>query len=104
MEKIAFKMKLKPGTEAEYRKRHDYIWPELKAALKEAGIADYTIFLDRETNILFAVQKRASSEKSDSLPELPIMKKWWDHMKDLMEVNPDNSPVVTPLEKVFHIE
>ncbi len=97
-------MKLKPGFEKEYKKRHDEIWPELEKALKEAGISDYSIYLDRDTHTLFGVQRRESSEKTDRLPELPIMKKWWDYMKDLMEVNPDNSPVVTPLEKVFHMD
>ena len=97
-------MKLKPGFEKEYKKRHDEIWPELKKALKEAGISDYSIYLDRDTHTLFGVQRRESSKKTERLSELPIMKKWWDYMKDLMEVNPDSSPIVTPLEKVFHMD
>ena len=59
MKRHAFKMKLKPGNEAEYKKRHEDIWPELTKLLTESGISDYTIFLDRETNILFAVQLQA---------------------------------------------
>lgn len=102
MKRHAFKMKLKPGFEAEYRKRHDEIWPELSLALREAGVSDYSIFLDAETLTLFAVQKLASDHTADLLPSSPIVQKWWDHMADIMEVNPDNSPVCIPLCEVFH--
>lgn len=104
MKRNAFKLKLKPGFEAEYRKRHDEIWPELEKALHEAGISDYSIFLDRETLILFGVQKLTDDNTSDTLPQQEIMRKWWDYMADIMEVNPDNSPVCLPLEEVFHMD
>ena len=104
MEEIAFTMQLKPGVVAEYKRRHDEIWPELSAALTEAGIRDYSIYLDPATGTLFAVQKRTVNHTADRLPTLPIMKRWWAYMADLMAVNPDNSPVVTPLERVFHAE
>jgi L-rhamnose mutarotase len=102
MTRNAFKMKLKPGFEAEYRKRHDEIWPELSRALTEAGVSDYSIFLDAETLTLFAVQKLADGHTADLLPSAPIVRKWWDFMADIMEVNPDNSPVCVPLSEVFH--
>lgn len=103
MQKVAFKMKLKPGFEQEYQKRHDEIWPELSALLKESGISDYSIFLDEETNTLFAVQKQ-SGQSSQDLGQTEIVKKWWAYMADLMETNPDNSPVSVPLKEVFHLE
>jgi L-rhamnose mutarotase len=95
-------MKLKPGFEAEYRKRHDAIWPELSQVLTDAGVSDYSIFLDPETLTLFAVQKLADGHTADQLPSHPVVRKWWDSMADLMEVNPDNSPVCVPLSEVFH--
>lgn len=104
MRRQAFKMKLKPDNKEEYINRHDEIWPELEKALVDAGISDYSIFLDKETGTLFAVQKLEDYFEGQTLAELPIMKKWWAHMADLMEVNPDNSPVVDPLEEVFHME
>lgn len=104
MEKYAFTMKLKPGYEKEYKLRHDEIWPELVSELKAAGIADYSIFLDSETRILFGVLKRADTHTMDDLPNKAIMQKWWAHMADIMESNADNSPVVQPLKKVFHME
>ena len=97
-------MKLKPGCEAEYQKRHDEIWPDLSKALAEAGISDYSIFLDRETLALFAVQKLADRHSADRLPGHPIVKKWWAFMADIMETNPDNSPVCTELPEVFHAD
>jgi L-rhamnose mutarotase len=101
MQEIAFTMKLKKGFEQEYKKRHDEIWEELSSTLYEAGIRDYAIYLDENTGTLFAVQRRIEGHTTDSLPELPIMKKWWAFMADIMEVNLDNSPVVVPLTCVF---
>jgi L-rhamnose mutarotase len=104
MERVAFKMKLKPGYEAEYKRRHDAIWPELEDVLSEAGIRDYSIFLDRDTLTLFAVQKRADDYQDDAITSHPVVRKWWDYMADIMETHPDNAPVTTSLEEVFHLE
>ena len=101
-EEIAFVMYLKKGNEAEYQRRHDEIWPALSAALIEAGILDYQIFLDAASGVLFAYQKRRSDHRVDLLPGLPIMQEWWAFMADIMEVNPDNSPVAKLLQRVFH--
>lgn len=95
-------MKLKPGFEAEYKKRHDEIWPELSVELSAAGVSDYSIFLDEETLTLFAVHKLTDGHTADQLPESEIVKKWWAYMADIMETNPDNSPVCVPLKEVFH--
>ena len=103
MEKYAFRMRLNPGCAAEYKARHDAIWPELSALLKQAGVSDYSIHLDPETNILFGVLTRPKNHGMAALPEHPVMKKWWAHMADIMESNPDNSPVVKDLVPVFHL-
>ncbi len=102
MEEIAFTMQLLPGAAAEYQRRHDEIWPELTNALHAAGIRDYSIFLDVSSGRLFGVQKRVAGHTADDLPGLAVMARWWAYMADLMETNPDNSPVVTPLARVFH--
>ena len=104
MTRNAFTMKLKKGFETEYRKRHDEIWPELSEELKKAGIYDYSIFLDEDTGTLFAVQKLSQDNTAGELPQKAIVKKWWDFMADIMDVNPDNSPVCIPLKEVFHID
>lgn len=97
-------MKLKPGCEVEYEKRHRAIWPEPVKLLKETGVSDYYIFWDKETNLLFAVQEQGGESGSQDLGTNPIVKKWWDYMADIMDVNPDNSPVSIPLKEVFYME
>ena len=97
-------MRLKPGCEEEYRRRHHAIWPELERELRAAGISDYSIYLDRRTGSLFAIQKLSDNNTADELPKLDIMAKWWAYMADIMETNLDNSPVCMPLEEVFHLD
>lgn len=103
MPKIASKMKLYKGFAEEYKKRHNPIWPELSALLKDTGISDYSIFLDEETDILFAVLTVDDEQSLESLKHESIMKKWWDYMQDIMETNEDNSPVSIPLQEVFYL-
>ena len=103
MQRVAFKMKLFEGYEAEYKKRHDEIWPELRVLLKETGIREYSIFLDIETNTLFGYLSVADTKKLDGLPREPVIKKWWAYMKDIMESNPDHSPVSISLKEVFYM-
>lgn len=104
MQRLAFKMHLKAGQKEEYKKRHDEIWPELKQLLKDAGVSEYSIFLDEETNLLFAFQKVSGEGGSQDLGQTKIVQKWWDYMADIMDVNLDNSPVSIPLEEVFYME
>lgn len=104
MKRLAFKMYLKEGQKAEYKKRHGQIWTELKQLLKEAGICEYSIFLDEETNTLFAFQKVGGEGGSQDLGKTEIVKKWWAYMADIMQVNSDNSPVLIELEEVFYME
>jgi L-rhamnose mutarotase len=103
MKRVAFKMKLFRGQEAEYKRRHDAIWPELQQLLKNAGIAEYSIFLDEDTLDLIGVLKIVAIENMDIIAELPIMRKWWDYMKDIMETNPDNSPTSISLKEIFYM-
>lgn len=103
-QKYAFRMRLNPGMKAEYKRRHDEIWPELVALLKGAGIRDYSIHLDEETNLLFAVLWRSDGHRMDDLPLDPVMRRWWAHMADLMETKPDHEPVAVLLETVFHMD
>jgi len=104
MNKIAFKMKLRHGFKDEYKRRHNAIWPELKASLTEAGVMDYTIYFDEETDSLFAVQTNSGKNSSQDLSGNPIVKRWWKYMADIMETNADHSPETHPLEEVFHMD
>ncbi len=102
--RIGFKMKLNPGFVEEYKKRHNDLWPELHKLLKDSGISEYSIFFDEETNFLFAFQKQAGDQGSQDLGKTEIVQKWWKYMADIMDTNPDNSPVSSPLAEVFYME
>ncbi len=102
--RFGFKMKLFPGFKEEYRKAHAEIWPELVRLLKEQGIGNYSIWLDEETNTLFAYQEQPGESSSQDLSTTEIVRKWWKYMADVMETNPDNSPISIPLEEVFYME
>ena len=104
MQRIAFTMKLLPGFEAEYRRRHDAIWPELSTLLRDTGIHEYSIFLAPGTLTLFAYLQVADSQKLDLLPQEPVMQRWWAYMKDITESNSDYSPVTVALKEVFYHE
>ena len=104
MQRSAFKMYLNPGMKEEYKKRHDAIWPEMKELLKEAGISEFSIFLDEETNTLFAFQKISGERGSQDLGKNEVVQRWWKLMADIMRTHSDNSPVSIELEEVFHLE
>ncbi len=104
MTRVAFAMKLKPGFAAEYRRRHDAIWPDLVRELEEAGVSDYSIYLEESTGTLFAVQKVKDHNTADLLPSSAVVRKWWASMADIMETNPDNSPASVPLREMFHMD
>jgi L-rhamnose mutarotase len=100
----AFLMRLKPGNQAEYEKRHNPIWPELQAVLKAHGVSNYSIFLDAPTEKLFGYAEIESEERWQAIALTEICQRWWAHMRDLMDTNADNSPVSIELNEVFHID
>lgn len=104
MQRHTFKMFLNAGMKAEYKKRHDEIWPELSTLLTDTGISNYSIHLDEETNILFGYLERRDDHRMDDLPNHPVMKKWWAYMKDIMAYNSDGTPVAIPLNEVFFLK
>jgi L-rhamnose mutarotase len=103
-EQIAFRMKVNPGQAAEYRKRHDEIFPELAKALKDAGVSDYSIWHDPESNHLFGILTRTDDHTMDAMPETEIMQRWWKHMADIMATDADNVPVQINLKRMFYLK
>ncbi len=103
MQRHAFTMRLNKGMEAEYTRRHDEIWPDLVDLLHEAGISNYSIHLDAETNTLFGYLERREDHTMDDLPNHPVMQKWWAYMGDIMATNPDGSPIAIPLAETFYM-
>jgi L-rhamnose mutarotase len=104
MERYAFKMFLKPGMEAEYKRRHDEIWPELVDLLHAVGISEYSIYLDPDTNTLFGVLLRRQNHGMENLPDHPVMQRWRVYMADIMRTNDRGEPVAIPLESVFYLK
>ncbi|MFT4021363.1 MAG: L-rhamnose mutarotase [Acinetobacter sp.] len=103
MQIIANRMQVNAGQEAEYKRRHDEIWPELAQLLKAKGVHEYRIFLDEETCALFAILMVENRESLNDLPSHPVMQKWWAYMKDIMPSNSDFSPVSVELKEVFYL-
>ena len=100
----AFQMKLFPGMEEEYRRRHDALWPEMKEKLHAYGGRNYSIFLDRETLTLFGTIEIESEEEWARSADTEICRRWWHYMADIMETNPDESPVSVDLVPMFHLD
>ncbi|WP_142786626.1 L-rhamnose mutarotase [Changchengzhania lutea] len=99
----AFKMKVFPEKIEEYVKRHNPIWEDLKSLLKDHGVHNYSIFLDKETHCLFGYAEIDSEEKWQQIAYTEICQKWWVSMSNLMATNPDNSPLSLDLDEVFHM-
>lgn len=102
--RLAFKMKLKPGCEEEYRRRHAALWTEMRDVLKKSKVGNYSIFYDPDTMTLFAYQEAEDDSSSQDLGADPIVRKWWHYMSDIMEVNEDESPVSVSLRQLFFME
>ncbi|MCI1966754.1 MAG: L-rhamnose mutarotase [Oscillospiraceae bacterium] len=99
-----FKMRLYPGQEKEYADRHSRLWPEMKKMIHDYGGKNYTIFFDRETLTLFGIIEIEDEKLWADGADTMINRKWWDYMADIMETNPDNSPVATDLIEMFHLD
>ncbi|MGX7419144.1 L-rhamnose mutarotase [Carnobacterium gallinarum] len=103
MIKKAFKMKIYPDCHVEYQKRHDVLWPEMKAMLVKYGAQTYSIFLDEATSTLFAYLEIEDESLWSQTATTEINQKWWLYMADIMETNLDNSPNSIELTQVFDL-
>ena len=99
-----FKMKLYPGMAEEYARRHNALWPEMRDMIHAYGGHNYSIYLDTETNVLYGYIEIEDEARWAQSADTPINRKWWDYMADIMDTNPDNSPVSTDLVPVFHLD
>lgn len=99
-----FKMKLYDGFAEEYEKRHNELWQEMKDNIHAYGGSNYSIFWDKETNILFGYIELEDEELWNKSADTEINRKWWDFMAPVMETNPDNSPVSVSLKEMFHLD
>ena len=72
--------------------------------MKQHGFHNYSIFLDSETNNLFGYAEIESEELWKRIAATDSCHRWWEYMKDIMETNPDDSPVSIGLDEVFHLD
>jgi L-rhamnose mutarotase len=101
MQRIAFVMRVRPGQEDEYRRRHRAVWPEMLHALKEAGCSNYSIFM--RGHELFAYME--ASDFDVLRQTLAASQRWEAHMAGIMEVAilPDTG-FHELLPEVFHLD
>ena len=99
----AFRLSVHPGHQAEYAQRHNPIWAELDAVLRSHGVHSYSIFLDPDTNDLFAYAEIESDERWAAIAETDVCRRWWRSMRELMPSRPDDSPLTHDLREVFHL-
>jgi L-rhamnose mutarotase len=97
-------MSVNRDKQEEYERRHNPIWADLERVLKNHGAATYSIFLDKETSLLFGYVEIESEERWNDVAQTDVCKRWWAFMRDIMPTNADNSPISRNLREVFHIE
>ena len=100
----AFLMKLRPGCREEYERWHKPIWLDLQKVLREHGVHNYSIFLEPDTNRLFAYAEIESELLWRQIANTEVCRRWWAHQRELMETNSDNSPVKWELEEIFRLD
>lgn len=100
----AFVMQVNANAHQEYQQRHNPIWQELEATLKAHGAHNYSIFLDKERNLLFGYVQIESQARWNAVANTDVCQKWWKYMSDVMPSNPDNSPVSHDLAEVFYLK
>lgn len=94
-------MRVHADAHEEYRRRHDALWPEMRAVLEGHGVLAYSIFLDPGRSLLFAYVEFTSQEQWDAIARTEVCRRWWTYMRDIMEANPDDSPISEELSEVF---
>ena len=86
MEKYAWRGKIVPGMQEEYKKRHDNIWPEMKEVLANAGIVNYSIWMQGEELFGYYECEKGVEYAAKVQAESDVVKKWDEYMKDILKL------------------
>ncbi|PAW79920.1 MAG: L-rhamnose mutarotase [Verrucomicrobia bacterium Tous-C9LFEB] len=97
-------MRVNSDSHAEYKCPHDLIWKDLVETLKKNGVSNYSIYLNKNRDVLFGYAEIVSEAQWDRIATTAICRKWWHYMKDIMPINSDGNPVSESLQEVFHLE
>jgi L-rhamnose mutarotase len=103
MERVGFTMRILPGQEAEYRRRHAAVWPEMLAALKAAGARDYSIYLRGRDLFAYLVVDDFAAFRA-AMAASPVNARWQSEMAAL--IDPLTDPATgfhQRLEEIFHL-
>jgi L-rhamnose mutarotase len=97
-------MRVLPGQEGEYRRRHSTVWPEMLAALKAAGCRDYSIFIRGSDLFAYLVVDDFGAFRA-SMAASPVNARWQAEMGNLIEPLTDPSTGFHQrLEEIFHLD
>ena len=99
----SFLLHVHPDQHAEYERRHNKIWPDLVAVLKEHGAQNYSIFLDKKTNQLFAYVEIESEELWEKIATTDACQRWWEYNAPIMPGDENGCPEARELVSVFHL-
>ncbi len=104
MERYAWKAAIRPGKRAEYIRRHDEIWPEMKEVLRSAGIVNYSIWLSGEEVFGYYECEKGAAYAARVQAESPVVDRWNEFMKDVLDMPADEETGAQPhLEEVFYL-
>ena len=104
MERYAWKATVKEGKIAEYRRRHDEIWQEMKDVLKAAGICNYSIWLVGNELFGYYECEKGAEYAARIQAESPVVDRWNEYMKDVMDMTLDPQTGAQPLmTEVFYL-
>jgi L-rhamnose mutarotase len=104
MQRIGFVMRLRPGAEAEYRRRHAAVWPELLDDLRAAGCHNYSIYL-RDNDLFGYMEVDDPKRFQETMAASEVNARWQAHMAPLID------PLIDPktgfpqqVDEVFHLD
>jgi L-rhamnose mutarotase len=104
MERVGFTMRVLPGQEAEYRRRHAAVWPDMLDALRSAGARDYSIFIRGSDLFAYLVVDDFDAFRA-SMATSPVNARWQAEMASL--IDPLTDPATgfhQRLNEVFHLD
>ena len=105
MERYAWRARVHDGMIDEYIRRHDEIWPEMKEVLCEAGIKNYTIWLQGNELFGYYECELGIEHAARVQGESPVVDKWNEYMKDVMTmIFDERTGAQEPMRQVFLFE
>jgi L-rhamnose mutarotase len=106
MERVGFTMRLLPGQEAEYRRRHAAVWPEMLDALRQAGWHNYSIFLRDDGTLAGYLECDDFAACQAAMQQTDVNARWQAEMEPFFEIESGIAPdaAMTPLREIFHLD